>query len=163
MTQPTYKAHKIAGSVLVALMAILQGIYAIYAYVDPASFATARGTELVAVGDMDWVRIYASRTLFVSLIIGYLLYLQNYGILKWAAIIGLVMPVTDGFLAYEAHASTQVILKHAATTGYLLATYWVLQSLTRRLRGTSGSLRAPAAPLLYVRFFCFCKNLAFNH
>ena len=146
MTQSTYKAQKIAGTILVALMAILQGFYAIYAFIDPASFALTRGTELVALGDMDWIWIYASRTLFVSLIIGYLLYLKNYDILKWAAIIGLVMPVTDGFLAYEAQAATQLIIKHAATAVYLLVTFWVLQSLTRRLRGTSGLLRAPAAP-----------------
>lgn len=146
MTEPTIWGYKTAGVVLVALMAILQCFYAGYAFFDPASFAALRGTDLVAAGDTDWVWIYASRTLFVALIMGYLLFLQNYGVLKWAAIIGLVMPVTDGYLAYAAQASNQVVWKHAATAVYLLVTFWVLQSLTRRLRGTSGSLRAPKAP-----------------
>ena len=102
MTGPQFKKHKIAGFLLVALMAILQGFYAIYAFVDPTAFAMLRGTELVVVGDSDWVRIYASRTLFVALVIGYLLYLQNYRILKWVAIFGVVMPVADAVLSYQA-------------------------------------------------------------
>jgi hypothetical protein len=138
MTESNLKGHKIAGMTLVALMAILQGFYAAYALVDPTSFALVRGTELVVTGDTDWVRIYGSRTLFLALIVGYLLYLQNFNILKWAAIFGLVMPVTDGYLAYEAQASAQVVWKHAATAVYLLVTFWVLQGLTRRLTGTSG-------------------------
>ncbi len=124
MTETTFRGYKTASFLLVALMAILQGIYAVYAFVDPTSFAAVRGTDLFAAGDVDWVRIYASRTLFVALIIGYLLFLKQYSILKWASIIGLVMPVTDGYLAYEAQASMKVILKHAATAAYLLATFW---------------------------------------
>lgn len=132
MTSPQYKKLKTTGILLVALMAILQGFYAIYALIDPAAFAVLRGTELLVEGDSDWVKIYASRTLFVALIIGYLLYVQNYKILKWAAIFGLVMPVADAVLAYQALAPMSVVLKHVATAIYLLVVFWVLQSLTRR-------------------------------
>jgi len=131
MTDPQFKKLKIAGFLLVALMTIIQGIYAIYAFVDPAAFAVLRGTDLVVAGDSDWVKVYASRTLFVALIIGYLLYLQNYRILKWAAIFGVVMPVADAVLAYQALAPMQVIAKHVATAVYLLVTFYVLHNLTK--------------------------------
>lgn len=57
------------GGFLVFLMAALQLAYALYAYIDPAAFSLTRGTELFDAADSDWVRIYASRTLFVALII----------------------------------------------------------------------------------------------
>ncbi|MEP5763201.1 MAG: DUF4267 domain-containing protein [Halieaceae bacterium] len=132
MTGPQFNKLEITGLLLVALMAILQGIYAIYAFADPAAFALLRGTELHVAGDSDWVKIYSSRTLFVALIIGYLLYLKDYRTLKWAAIFGLAMPVTDAVLAYQALAPMQVILKHVATAVYLLVTFYVLHSLAKR-------------------------------
>ncbi len=47
--------------------------------------------------------------------------------------------VTGAYVfAYEAQAAMPVILKHAATGVYLLATFWVLQILTRRSRGPEG-------------------------
>lgn len=142
MAEDNYKSYKIASFILVLLMTVLQGIYALHAFIDPSAFSVLRGTALTAIGDADWVRIYASRTLFLALIIGYLLYLQNYNILKWAAIFGIVMPVTDAVLAYHAQAPMQVIFKHVATAGYLLATFFVLHSLTRRL--SKGALTSAA-------------------
>lgn len=115
------------GYVLVLLMVVLQGFYAIYAYLDPAAFSALRGTDLVAVGDAEWVKIYASRTLFVSLIIGYLLYIRNYKILMVTALFGVVMPIADAVLAYQDHAPVKVVLKHIATIVYLLATFFVLR------------------------------------
>ena len=120
------------GFILVLLMALLQGFYAVFAYLDPVSFSIVRGTALVSQADIDWVQIYASRTLFVSLIIGFLLYLKNYKILIWAALFGIVMPITDGLLAYQAGASFNVIAKHVATIVYLIVTSLVLKSLVKR-------------------------------
>lgn len=117
------------GIVLVFTMALLQGVYALYAFVDPSAFALLRGTSLLFSGDADWVRIYASRTLFVALIIGYLLYQRHYGILAWAALFGTVMPITDAFLAYQAHAAEIVVYKHIATLVYLLLTVFVLNKV----------------------------------
>ena len=150
MSDSKYRVYKIVGVLLVALMALLQVAYAVYAFYDPAAFSQLRGTELISAGDSDWVRIYASRTLFVAFVIGYLLYLKNYQILKWVAIIGIVMPVTDAVLAYQAQATIQIVLKHAVTAMYLLATFYVLQSLTRRssaFRPAASTGRSSAAPL----------------
>jgi|TARA_R110000850_G_scaffold33332_2_gene90846 hypothetical protein len=117
--------------VFVFLMAALQGAYAIYAYIDPVAFSIVRGTELASLGDTDWVQIYASRTLFVSLIIGLLLYLKNYKILVWAALFGTVMPITDAYLAYEAQAENKVVYKHIATVAYLLITFYLLKLVAK--------------------------------
>ena len=89
------------------------------------------------VDDADWVRIYASRTLFVALIVGFLLFLRNYMLLKWIALFGLVMPLCDALLAYQAEAASPIILKHIATTIYLFVTFLVLEIWTKSQRKTS--------------------------
>jgi hypothetical protein len=121
------KFVKRAGVTLVFLMALIQAAYAIYAYLDPQAFALLRGTALFVSDDADWVKIYASRTLFVALIIGFLLIVQEYKILAWAALFGTVMPATDAFLAYQAGANSVVVYKHIATLVYLLITFAVLK------------------------------------
>jgi len=132
MLEPEHRALERSGYILVLLMALLQGGYAIFAYFDPAAFSVFRGTELLDVGDSDWVKIYASRTLFVALIIGYLLYRRNYKVLAWASLFGAVMPVTDALLAYQAQAPDKVVFKHIATVIYLLVTFLVLQVIVRK-------------------------------
>lgn len=114
------------GYLLVSLMVLLQGFYGVFAYLDPVSFANVRGTALVANGDIDWVQIYASRTVFISLIIGTLLYFRESKVLMWAALLGTVMPLSDGYLAYQAEAPLSVIAKHIATIVYLIITSLVL-------------------------------------
>jgi hypothetical protein len=122
---------------LVFLMALLQVFYAIYAYLDPQAFALLRGTELFASDDGDWVKIYASRTMFVALIIGFLLIIREYKILAWASLFGTVMPATDAFLAYQAGAESVVVYKHVATIFYLLVTFYALKlAVKNQLNGT---------------------------
>jgi len=115
------------GFLLVLIMVLLQGFYGIFAYLDPSVFSTIRGTELFSEQDADWVIIYGSRTLFMTLFLGYLLYSRNYKVLMWGALIGVVMPLTDAYLAYVAQAPLKVILKHVATIVYLLVSYIVLR------------------------------------
>jgi hypothetical protein len=121
-----------AGYVLVFLMAALQLAYALYAFANPAAFSLTRGTELFAAGDSDWVRIYASRTLFIALIIGYLLYRKQFKILSTASLLGTVMPITDAWLAYQASAGANVLLKHVVTALFLFVTFIILRSVVRR-------------------------------
>ncbi len=115
------------GFVLVLLMILLQGFYGIFAYIDPVAFSNVRGTELFALMDADWVNIYGSRTLFITLVLGFLLYSRYYSILMWCALFGIVMPVTDGILAYQAAAPFKVIFKHIATIAYLVIIFFVLK------------------------------------
>jgi hypothetical protein len=112
----------------------LQLAYAFYAFADPAAFSLIRGTELFAAGDSDWVRIYASRTLFIALIVGYLLYSKQVRILAVASLLGIVMPIIDAWLAYQASAGDKVLLKHVVTALFLFVTFVILRSVVRRGR-----------------------------
>ena len=120
------------GFILVLLMVLLQGFYGLFAYFDPTTFASLRGTELFSNRDADWVQIYGSRTLFITLILGYLLYTRNYLILMWSALFGMVMPITDGIIAFEAKAPIKVVLKHVATVVYLLVIFLVLKKVVAK-------------------------------
>ena len=111
---------------LAVVMGLLQAVYAFQAFVDPTGFATYRGTPLIAGGDTDWVQIYASRTLFVALIVGLLLARKEMATLKWVALLGVVMPVGDALLAHEAGASFAIVGRHVATVIYLLVTFAAL-------------------------------------
>lgn len=115
--------------VLVALIVLLQGFYGTFAFIDPAMFSVVRGTELFSDLDADWVKIYGSRTIFITLIFGYLLYTRNYIVLMWGALFAVVMPITDGLLAYEAQAPFKVVAKHVATIVYLLIILLVLKKI----------------------------------
>jgi len=117
------------GFVLVLLMILLQGFYGSFAYIDPSSFSNIRGTELFSHMDADWVMIYGSRTIFITLTLSFLLYFKHYPILMWFALFGIVMPLTDGILAYQAEASFKVIFKHIATIAYLIIIFFVLKKV----------------------------------
>jgi hypothetical protein len=128
MTNNNTKLERI-GFILVLLMILLQGFYGTFAYLDPATFSSVRGTELFSEMDIDWVKIYGSRTVFITLVLGYLLYSRNYFILMWCSLFGIVMPITDGILAYGAQAPFKVVVKHVATIVYLLITFFVLKKV----------------------------------
>jgi hypothetical protein len=125
------------GFVLVLLMVLLQGFYGTFAFIEPAVFSTVRGTELFSGMDADWVKIYGSRTIFITLIFGYLLYTRNYIVIMWGALFGVVMPITDGLLAYEAQAPFKVVAKHIATIVYLLIIVFVLKKVVANKASTN--------------------------
>jgi hypothetical protein len=131
MTNKSTKLEKV-GFVLVSLIVLLQGFYGTFAYIDPAMFSVVRGTELYSGMDADWVAIYGSRTIFITLIFGYLLYTRNYAVLMWGSLFAIVMPITDGLLAYEAQAPFKVVAKHVATILYLLIIFFVLKKVSAK-------------------------------
>ena len=131
---------KKAGFVLVILMAVLQGIYALLAYWTLESFATIRGTDLVSQEDIDWIIIYASRTLFIALVVGYLAYKRELKLLFWIAVFGMVMPITDAYLAYQADAAFGVIFKHILTLVYLGLTASILAVVIKKPNAPQASL-----------------------
>ena len=112
---------------LVAGMALLQLYFALGAYLDPFAFSVSRGTPLLDGGDSDWVRIYASRTLFIVLMLGVLLHRREYSLLALAALFGAVMPLTDAVLAILDQAPFTYLLRHLATLAYLFGAFFVLR------------------------------------
>jgi hypothetical protein len=117
--------------VLVTAMALLQLYFALYAYLDPSPFAVSRGTPLLDGNDSDWVRIYASRTLFIVLVLGVLLRHRAYSLLAWAALFGTVMPLTDVVLAALDQAPITYVLRHLATLAYLVSAFFVLRHVAK--------------------------------
>ena len=71
------------------------------------------------------------------MVIGFLLWRRDLETLKWVALLGVVMPVSDAILAYQAEAPTAVVLRHVATVIYLIVTFWALHAFTSRDRGLS--------------------------
>jgi len=128
---------------LALVMGLVQAVYAVQAFVDPSGFATYRGTPLSADGDTDWVQIYASRTLFIALIAGLLLARKDIATLKWLALLGVVMPIGDAFLAHNAGASFAIVSRHVATVIYLLVTFAALLVWSKRNR-TEIAAESPA-------------------
>jgi hypothetical protein len=120
------------GFALVSLMVGLQAFYGFYAYMDPVAFSALRGTNLFSPADSDWVQIYASRTLFIAFIVGLLLYLRSFKLIAQVALFGTIMPITDGWLAFQAEAPLRVVIKHAVTAFYLMLTTFVLLPYLRQ-------------------------------
>jgi hypothetical protein len=123
---------KTLGFWLVLAMTLLQLFYSCFAFASPVEFASYRGSNLMAGSDAEWVRIYASRTLFVALVLGLLLLLREVTLLRWFSLLGIVMPLSDAVLAYQSAASYSIISRHLATIVYLLATFAVLTYWAKR-------------------------------
>jgi len=128
MTNKMTKLEKV-GFILVLLIVLLQGFYGTFSFIDPAAFSTVRGTELFSGMDADWVMIYGSRTIFITFIFAYLLYTRNHIVLMWGALFAIVMPITDGILAYQAQAPIKVVAKHFATIVYLLIIFLIFRKV----------------------------------
>jgi hypothetical protein len=128
MTNHVTKLEKV-GFVLVSLIVLLQCFYGTFAFIDPDAFSKVRGTQLFSDMDADWVKIYGSRTIFITVIFGYLLYTRNHIVLMWGALFAVVMPITDGVLAYEAQAPFKVVAKHIATIVYLLIIFFIFKKV----------------------------------
>jgi heme A synthase len=47
----------------------------------------------------------------------------------WGALFAVVMPITDGLLAYEAQAPLEVVAKHIATILYLLIIFCIFRKV----------------------------------
>jgi hypothetical protein len=120
--------------VMVMGMTLLQLYFALGAYLDPSAFSISRGTPLLDDGDNDWVRIYASRTLFIVLVLTVLLLRRDYALLAWAALFGMVMPATDAILAVQDQAALTYQARHLATLAYLVVAFFVLRQAAKAAR-----------------------------
>ena len=128
MTNKMTKLEKV-GFKLVLLIVLLQGFYGTFSFIDPTAFSTVRDTELFSGLDADWLKIYGSCTIFITLIFAYLLYTRNHLVLMCGALFAIVMPTTDGLLAYEAQAPFKVVAKHIATIVYLLIIFVIFRKV----------------------------------
>jgi hypothetical protein len=107
-------------------MAVMQALYAVWAFTDPTALAAYRGTPLHESGDTAWVQAYGSRTLFVASVVALLLIRKDVTNLRWVALLGLVMPLSDALVALRADLPPAVVYRHVGTGIYLLITFAAL-------------------------------------
>ena len=126
-------AWRLIGFWMVAAVALLQGFYGVWAFVDPEALAVYRGAS-IEMSTENWVHAYGSRTLFVACVVLLLLGRGNFETLKWVALVGIIMPVSDAWTAIQATAPPVVILRHAGTAIFLLITFAMLTRALRKAR-----------------------------
>jgi hypothetical protein len=119
---------------LAIVMALIQALYSVWAFIDPAALAAYRGAPLDDHTDTAWVHAYGSRTLFIASVVALLVVKGDFINLRWAALFALVMVVSDALTALRADLPPSVLYRHIGTGMYLLITFAVL---TRRLRITN--------------------------
>lgn len=115
-------------------IALLQGFYATWAFVDPQAVASYRGGALEGESASLWVQTYGSRTLFIALVVLLLLRRGDLATLKWVTLIGLVMPISDAWSAMHSAYSEASIVRHVLTAAYLLVTFVMLERASPKTR-----------------------------
>jgi hypothetical protein len=113
-------------------IALLQGFYAVWAFVDPQAVASYRGGPLAGDSAALWVHAYGSRTLFIALVVLWLLRRGDLATLKWVTLLGLVMPLSDAWSAVHSGDPGAGIVRHVLTAAYLLLTFAMLEWASRK-------------------------------
>lgn len=127
-TVPLAGAWRSVGVWMAAGIALLQGVYAVWAFLDPSAVAAYRGGSIQGAGETLWLHTYASRTLFIALLVALLLWRRDVAALQWVALIGLIMPASDAWSAVQLKAAGAEadVIRHIATAIYLLITFAIL-------------------------------------
>jgi Domain of unknown function (DUF4267) len=115
-------------------IALLQGFYAAWAFVDPQTMASYRGGPLEGYSAALWVHAYGSRTLFIALVVLLLLRRGELETLKWAILFGLIMPISDAWSAVHSANPDGGIVRHVLTAAYLLLTFAMLAWTSHKTR-----------------------------
>lgn len=117
---------------MAALLALSQLVNAIRAVLDPTSFASYLGLPLAAQGDAGLIHVYALRATFLGLFAAYLIARREFVVLKWFALLAVLMPLGDLVLTYSAGAPLATVARHAGYVVFILVTAALLQRLTSR-------------------------------
>ncbi|MDX2277477.1 MAG: DUF4267 domain-containing protein [Hyphomonadaceae bacterium] len=116
-------------------LAVLQAFNAVRAVADPVGFSAYMGAPLQTAVDSAWVLIYALRTGFIALLVAQLLLRRDLEALKWTALVALIMPLGDAFIAHQAGAASVIVARHGAIAAYLLvvtvALFWSARGRAR--------------------------------
>jgi Domain of unknown function (DUF4267) len=115
-------------------IALLQGFYAMWAFVAPQAVASYRGGSLDGDSALLWVHAYGSRTLFIALVVLLLLRRGDLATLKWVTLFGLVMPISDAWSAMHSANPEPGIVRHVLTAAYLLLTFAMLARASYKTR-----------------------------
>jgi hypothetical protein len=111
---------RIAGIAMTGLIALFMLVNFARVMVDAGAFARAMGLPLADPRDTGFVAVYALRALFLGLFALLLLAQRRHDVLKWFALVAIVMPVGDVWLTLAAGAPSAIVARHAATAVFLL-------------------------------------------
>ena len=117
---------------MAALLALSQLVNAIRAVLDPASFASYFGLPLAAQADAGLLYVYALRATFLGLFALFLIARRELVVLKWFALLAVLMPLGDLILTYSAGAPLSTVARHAGYVVFILVAAGLLHRLTWR-------------------------------
>jgi hypothetical protein len=103
------------------VLAISQLINAGRTALDPVGFATYLGFPLATPADAALVQVYGLRAAFIGLFALALIALREFTVLKWFALLAVLMPLGDLLLTIRAGAPVSVVSRHAAYVAYIMA------------------------------------------
>lgn len=124
---------KTAGFWLAAIMGIMQALNAVRALIDPVAFSAYMGLPLEDSADVGFVLVYGLRTAFIAILIGVFLLLKRLDALAWMALVALLLPIGDAWLATQSGASAAIIARHVAIAVYLLIAFVFLRRAAHRI------------------------------
>ena len=93
---------------------------------NPTAFAESFGIPLTDPNNTAFVFVYGIRSLFLGVFGLALLLSRNYQGLALFALVATVMPVLDAVLVAQQGGPTTTVLRHVATAGFLLLTWFFL-------------------------------------
>lgn len=117
---------------LSALIAVMMAFNAWQAFADPAAFAARFGLTGAADADAGFVRVYASRALFLALVTAVLLGARQFRALGLFAAVAVVMPVADALQVSAAGGADGIVIRHVVIAAYLVVTAWLLLRLAAK-------------------------------
>ena len=126
-TRANVQMLRTVGFWLAAMMGLFQAINAVRAFLDPNGFAAYMGLPLAAEADVGFVLVYGLRTAFIAGLIGVLLSLKRLDALAWIALVALIMPIGDAWLAAQESAPLATILRHIVVALYVFMAFVFLR------------------------------------
>lgn len=132
----TRTEYRSIGFWMAVIIAVMMAFNAWQAFTDPAGFATRFGLAGAADDDPGFVRVYASRALFLALVTAVLLALRQFRALGWFALVAVVMPVADAVQVSAAGGPQLIVVRHGFIATYLLVTGWLLLRLAKQFDGS---------------------------
>jgi hypothetical protein len=117
---------------MAVIMALLQAANAVRAFADPVGFSGYMGLPLASSDDVGFVMVYGLRAAFLACMVALLLVLKRLDVLAWIALIAVIMPVGDAWLAAQAGAPAVTVMRHGLIALYLPLTFIFLRRAAGR-------------------------------
>jgi hypothetical protein len=117
-------------------MAVLVALYLLFsagrAAIAPVAFAHSLGLPLTDPGDDGFVFVYATRSAAIALVALALAWRRELSALALLVIVSAGIPVIDAVLVASRHGGAASVVQQAASSVYLVVTWYLLRLHIRR-------------------------------